>query len=1239
MERELGRGAMAVVYRAIQINLDRPVALKVLTDELARNGEFVSRFFNEARAAAALSHPNIIQAYDAGVVEETGIHFFAMEYVEGKTLLQRIDEEGSLSVRESISIAQHIADALNYGWQKQQLTHGDIKPENIMQNAEGVAKLADFGLAKVAGHDFEGSGIMLTPLYASPERIRGIQTPGDCRSDIYSFGATLYHMLAGTPPFPGVKAQEVLQRQLEEPLMPLNQRKPGIPRAVSDVVGKLLEKDPDDRPRDWQAVCKQLRKLRQLLARHRGGRSVTSTGARKIVTAATAAAVSRSTRAGAPDKGSPDRKSKALSLPFLLLIIGLLALVGVLVKLVLDNAKGGAPQGDGGGEKAVVGSPLAGPVSPAKGVETAETPVRTVASAWAEMKEKCRNTTNPVECVGLLESFGALYAGELPPDYRDVLAQYREAAKWRLAAERARNGQPRPTGGQTNVPPSSGQTAGRTMDGKRTGGERDGDAEGGAPPGKPEEGEATVRDAAAVKDDFAEYIAGLAAFEYTPGKSAEELMRRGEEWLLNHPVTGDERAVVAFVVTTVLPSIDECLPKLVTLKERLVGLKFPGRRFPRARVTDLTIHEIQLEETTQHGRIARSVRWAELHDPRYLLHFWRKALTETKITIDEARPYLALMLFTNQFKIWDEILSALPPGTEKRQWEVLRVHLATGKAEGAALQLWRSANIAFAARCYSAAHRALHSLQKSRTAVARRHRERIAAMKAEAAPKVPEAHAGELLRQARRRLAVDPRESLALASLVQCRYGNADFPEKNSLLDIRRDALFRLPVRNEGMLSAARRAPESVLRPFLAPLNGNSIPALRWVLEAARSDALTPMRKSLMPALEGAALLELGDWSGARARCETVAPESLDNAPGVFRGPFLFTQALLDWHFSARNPDIAGYVGAFRRMEKRNAGTAQGLHDALLLLEYLLVVGDLERDPAEILRWREVSDAHRSSLTRRYALDALAYLVGGGRTAEAVKRLREVLGDGSGSPGHGFRPGEQAFLQRILEYLNGDGALSAAQLREFGNLDEFSYRLLVSALVQRDARTGEGLEWLYGQATEVGGAFGPVGGSALFDTICLRVSRALAAGDADAAWSAAEWGLRLRHRALFPYFARLCFLQAGVGLLQGMTEAGTEIGVRLGAGTVASSTERALAELLEKDADRGHVRMRVRKRDEAKFWYTWLSATERLGAREAGQGKKAVARFRGLSSAARYAALVEALGGYAGKTRTPPEPR
>lgn len=267
IERELGRGAMAVVYLATQLDLDRPVAFKVMSAELAADREFVSRFVNEARAAAALNHPSIIQAYQVGELD--GQYFFCMEYVDGETLLQMIRREGRIPLDKALEWFRQIAEALQYGWDLHRFTHGDIKPENIMINSRGQAKLADFGLARVDGHDYAGQTVMLTPLYAPPELIRGEKFIDECRPDIYAFGASLYHALAGTPPFPGTDAQAVVQRQLHEPLEPLSHRNPEIPQALSDLVGRMLVKEMSARLGSWQAVIEGLRQCQQGLSSRR----------------------------------------------------------------------------------------------------------------------------------------------------------------------------------------------------------------------------------------------------------------------------------------------------------------------------------------------------------------------------------------------------------------------------------------------------------------------------------------------------------------------------------------------------------------------------------------------------------------------------------------------------------------------------------------------------------------------------------------------------------------------------------------------------------------------------------------------------------------------------------------------------------------------------------------------------------------------------------------------------------
>ncbi len=257
IESEIGRGGMGVVYKATQMNLERPVALKVLSDELASNSNFVERFFREARSAASLSHPNIVQAYDAGATPD-GIYYFAMELIDGETLESRISRKGRLPVKEAVEIATKIADALNYAWERQRLCHGDIKPDNIILGSMGSVKLADLGLAKSLRDNSVDHDLMATPLYAPPEIIKGHREKIGAQSDMYSFGATLYNMLSGSPPFPGDDPNAVFDRHLNEAPTPLSEKVREAGPALSNLVGRLLEKEPGARFQAWSDVVEAL---------------------------------------------------------------------------------------------------------------------------------------------------------------------------------------------------------------------------------------------------------------------------------------------------------------------------------------------------------------------------------------------------------------------------------------------------------------------------------------------------------------------------------------------------------------------------------------------------------------------------------------------------------------------------------------------------------------------------------------------------------------------------------------------------------------------------------------------------------------------------------------------------------------------------------------------------------------------------------------------------------------------
>jgi len=259
---EIGRGGMGIVYRANQLNLDREVAVKVLADDLANDEEFVENFFKEARAAASLNHQNIVQVYDAGMTTE-GIYYFVMELIDGDTIESRLDKEVRLEPDEAVYLALKVSQALDYAWKAKQLTHGDIKPDNIIMNRDGSVKLADLGLAKCVHEEFSASGLMATPLYAPPEVIKSEYELIGCHSDMYSLGVTLFQMLAGTPPFPNDSTDAILQKHLTETPPSLLSYNPRLSESLVDLVNKLLEKNPEDRPVSWREVCNVLESIEE----------------------------------------------------------------------------------------------------------------------------------------------------------------------------------------------------------------------------------------------------------------------------------------------------------------------------------------------------------------------------------------------------------------------------------------------------------------------------------------------------------------------------------------------------------------------------------------------------------------------------------------------------------------------------------------------------------------------------------------------------------------------------------------------------------------------------------------------------------------------------------------------------------------------------------------------------------------------------------------------------------------
>lgn len=257
--KELGSGGMGKVYLAHQISLDRKVALKVLSTSLVQDAGFIQNFINEARMAAALNHPNIVQAY--AVNADAGHYYFAMELIEGNTMKQVLQNSGRLVHEKVLSIATDIIAALAYAWQEAKLIHRDIKPDNIMLTYDGRTKLADLGLArKITGTSEDGNTeVYGTPQYVAPELLLG--AAGDIRSDIYSLGATLYHALSGGYPFQAADLNEMALQHLYTPLLPLRERVPDVPAPLARLVEIMMGKRPQHRYQNYEQLQADLARV------------------------------------------------------------------------------------------------------------------------------------------------------------------------------------------------------------------------------------------------------------------------------------------------------------------------------------------------------------------------------------------------------------------------------------------------------------------------------------------------------------------------------------------------------------------------------------------------------------------------------------------------------------------------------------------------------------------------------------------------------------------------------------------------------------------------------------------------------------------------------------------------------------------------------------------------------------------------------------------------------------------
>lgn len=262
--KKLGAGAMGAVYRAVKKDSRETVALKVLKPDLSNDHEFVQRFLREAKAVARLNHPNVIRAVDVG--KSGKFYYFAMEFVDGQTVSEILKREKTLPERACLKIVKQIALALDHAW-KHKLIHRDVKPDNIMVMKNGQAKLTDLGLARSARDStLTMTGVVMgSPAYISPEQATGEKNL-DTRSDIYSLGATIYHMLTGVVPYEGDSPLQVMLRHMNDPLPDVRTRVPTVSEGTRQLIFKMMAKRPESRFQNARQLYDAILSTEKLLA-------------------------------------------------------------------------------------------------------------------------------------------------------------------------------------------------------------------------------------------------------------------------------------------------------------------------------------------------------------------------------------------------------------------------------------------------------------------------------------------------------------------------------------------------------------------------------------------------------------------------------------------------------------------------------------------------------------------------------------------------------------------------------------------------------------------------------------------------------------------------------------------------------------------------------------------------------------------------------------------------------------
>jgi serine/threonine-protein kinase len=356
LEGRLGFGGMSTVHRAVDLRLERQVAVKLLAEHLADDPTFVSRFQREAQAAARLVHPNIVQVFDSGQDQRTGQYYIVMEYIEGSSCAEILRDDGWVEVEEALSIIEQACEGLNYA-HRNGVVHRDVKPGNLLRAREGDVKLADFGIAKATEQSSitQVGSVLGTAAYLAPEQARGEEAGPS--ADLYALGVVTYQLISGRLPYEATSLTELALKQQQEAPATLDTLVAAVGPELADAVAIALALDPRDRYKTAREMGRALRDGANGIPpgeRRAPARGAPATQATSVLasgrraTGATRALAARQPRPGPKRQSQAARPARAAAAParerrrggnrLLLMLLGLLAIAVAIVAIVVASA-------------------------------------------------------------------------------------------------------------------------------------------------------------------------------------------------------------------------------------------------------------------------------------------------------------------------------------------------------------------------------------------------------------------------------------------------------------------------------------------------------------------------------------------------------------------------------------------------------------------------------------------------------------------------------------------------------------------------------------------------------------------------------------------------------------------------------------------------------------------------------------------------------------------------------------